>query len=171
MSNITDNKVSTILTQAQIDSVKTAIGTIQTNLPMLLGLTQDERKTIPKIDVNNKIFVEDAITAMDNNPGFLPAYFNVTELKKDLTLYQQLDPLLVEINKLSEKIDDTQMLAGSEAFVTALAAYRNFEAAAKAGIQGADTIYELLKARFSGQGGSGTGTGTGTGTSATNPPA
>ena len=50
------------------------------------------------------------------------------------------------------------MLAGSEAYVTALAAYRNFEAAAKAGIQGADTIYELLKARFSGQGGTGAAT-------------
>ncbi|HUM53512.1 MAG TPA: hypothetical protein PK431_16960, partial [Chitinophagales bacterium] len=152
MSNITDNKLSIVLTQTQIDAVKAAIATIQTNLPMLLGLTLDERKTIPKVDVNNKIFVEDAITAMDNNPSFLPAYFNVAELKKDLTLYQQLDPLLVEINKLAEKIDDTQMLAGSEAYVTALAAYRNFEAAAKAGIQGADTVYELLKARFSGQG-------------------
>ncbi|MFN8284563.1 MAG: hypothetical protein U0U67_15180 [Chitinophagales bacterium] len=158
MSNITDNKLSVILTQTQIDAVKGAINTIQSNLPMLLGLTLDERKTIPKIDVNNKIFVEDAITAMENNPSFLPAYFNVGELKKDLTLYQQLDPLLVEINKLAEKIDDTQMLAGSEAYVTALAAYRNFEAAAKAGIQGADTIYELLKARFSGQGGTGAAT-------------
>ena len=91
---------------------------------------------------------------METNPSFLPAYFSVAELKKDLTLYQQLDPLLLEINKLAEKIDDTQMLAGSEAYVTALAAYRNFEAAAKAGIQGADTIYELLKARFAGQGSS-----------------
>ena len=160
MSNITDNKLSIVLTQTQIDAVKAAIATIQTNLPMLLGLTLDERKTIPKVDVNNKIFVEDAITAMDNNPSFLPAYFNVAELKKDLTLYQQLDPLLVEIYKLAEKIDDTQMLAGSEAYVTALAAYRNFEAAAKAGIQGADTVYELLKARFSGQGGTGSTTST-----------
>lgn len=154
MSNITNNKLSVVLTQAQIDAVKAAINTINTNLPMLLGLTLEERKTLPKVDVNNKIFVEDAINAMETNPSFLPAYFSVAELKKDLTLYQQLDPLLLEINKLAEKIDDTQMLAGSEAYVTALAAYRNFEAAAKAGIQGADTIYELLKARFAGQGSS-----------------
>ena len=154
MSNITNNKLSVVLTQAQIDAVKAAINTINTNLPMLLGLTLEERKTLPKVDVNNKIFVEDAINAMETNPSFLPAYFSVAELKKALTLYQQLDPLLLEINKLAEKIDDTQMLAGSEAYVTALAAYRNFEAAAKAGIQGADTIYELLKARFAGQGSS-----------------
>lgn len=154
MSNITNNKLSVVLTQTQIDAVRTAINTINTNLPMLLGLTLEERKTLPKVDVNNKIFVEDAINAMENNPTLLPAYFSVTELKKDLTLYQQLEPLLLEINKLAEKIDDTQMLAGSEAYVTALAAYRNFEAAAKAGIQGADSIYELLKARFAGQGSS-----------------
>jgi hypothetical protein len=56
---------------------------------------------------------------------------------------------------LAEKLDDTQMLAGSEAYITALAAYRNFDAAAKAGIQGADTIYNHLKERFKGQGGAG----------------
>lgn len=155
MSNITNNKLSVTLTQVQIDAVKAAINTIQTNLPMLVGLTNEERKTIPKIDVNNKIFVEDAINAMENNPSFLPAYFNVTELKKDLTLFEQLEPLLLEINKIAEKLDDTQMLAGSEAYITALAAYRNFESAATAGIPGADSIYNLLKARFTGQGSTG----------------
>ena len=152
MSNITNNKLSVTLTQAQIDAVKGAITTIQQNLPMLLGLTIEERVNLPKINVNNKVFVEDAINAMETNPTFLPSYFNLAELKKDLTLYVQLDPLLTEINKLGEKIDDTQMLAGSEAYVTALAAYRHFDAAASAGIPGADTIYNNLKTRFAGQG-------------------
>ena len=151
MSNITNNKLSATLTAAQISAVKTAINTIKSNLPMLIGLTTEERQSIPKIDVNNKVFVEDTINAMESNPTLLPAYFNTAELKKDLELFQQLEPLLQEISKLHELIDDTKMLAGSEAYVTALAASRNFAAAATAGIPGADSVYDTLKARFATQ--------------------
>ena len=141
------------MTAAQITAVKTAIQTIQTNMPFLLGLTMEERSSLPKINVANKAFTEDAINAMVNNPTLLPAYFNVAEMQKDMTLFAQLDELNILINQLAERVSDTQMLAGSEAYVSALAAYRNFEAAANAGVSGADTIYDLLKSRFANQGG------------------
>jgi hypothetical protein len=155
MANIANNRLSITATAAQITAVKTALQTIQTNLPFLLGLTMEERVTLPKINVANKAFTEDAINAMLNNPTMLPAYFNVAEMQKDITLYSQLDELLLLVNQLAERISDTQLLAGSEAYVSALAAYRNFEAAASAGVSGADTIYDALKTRFASQGGSG----------------
>lgn len=153
MANITNNRLSITMTAAQITAVKTAIQTIQTNMPFLLGLTMEERSSLPKINVANKAFTEDAINAMVNNPTLLPAYFNVAEMQKDMTLFAQLDELNILINQLAERVSDTQMLAGSEAYVSALAAYRNFEAAANAGVSGADTIYDLLKSRFANQGG------------------
>ena len=156
MANITNNRLSITMTAAQITAVKTAIQTIQTNMPFLLGLTMEERSSLPKINVANKAFTEDAINAMVNNPTLLPAYFNVAEMQKDMTLFAQLDELNILINQLAERVSDTQMLAGSEAYVSALAAYRNFEAAANAGVSGADTIYDLLKSRFANQGGSAT---------------
>ena len=153
MANITNNRLSITMTAAQITAVKTAIQTIQTNMPFLLGLTMEERSSLPKINVANKAVTEDAINAMVNNPTLLPAYFNVAEMQKDMTLFAQLDELNILINQLAERVSDTQMLAGSEAYVSALAAYRNFEAAANAGVSGADTIYDLLKSRFANQGG------------------
>jgi len=160
MANITNNRLSITMTAAQITAVKTAIQTIQTNMPFLLGLTVEERTSLPKINVSNKAFTEDAINSMVNNPGLLPAYFNVAEMQKDMTLFVQLDELFTLVNQLSERISDTQLLAGSEAYVSALAAYRNFEAAANAGVAGADTIYDLLKSRFANQGGTTTATTT-----------
>jgi hypothetical protein len=91
---------------------------------------------LPKINVSNKAFTEDAINSMVNNPSLLPAYFNVAEMQKDMTLFTQLDEMSIIINQLAERISDTQLLAGSEAYVSALAAYRNFEAAANAGVCG-----------------------------------
>ncbi len=152
MSNINENRVNITMTAAQITAVKAAIITIQTNMPFLIGLTVDERITRPKINVNNKAFTEDAINAAVNNASMIPAYFSTANMLTDLNLFEQLDELLLVINQLVEKIDDTHMLAGSEAFVSALASYRLFEAAATAGVPGADTIFAQLKARFQNQG-------------------
>jgi hypothetical protein len=48
---------------------------------------------LPKINVSNKAFTEDAINSMVNNPSLLPAYFNVAEMQKDMTLFTQLDEI------------------------------------------------------------------------------
>jgi hypothetical protein len=82
-----------------------------------------------------------------------PVYLSGVELHKDFTLYNQLDELVTFASQLSEKLRDTQILAGSEAFVMSLSIYKLMEAASNAGMPGADTIYEQLAERFAGQGG------------------
>jgi len=151
---ITSNRLSVTLTPAAITAIKTAIATVNTQLPFLLGLTSAERKAIPKIDVNNKVFVEDALTAINNNTGILPSYINATEIGKDLELFEQLDELVQLVGQLYDKLKDTQMLAGSEAYVSSLVAYKLFASAADAGLPGAESIYNQLKQRFTVSGGS-----------------
>ena len=154
--NITINRLNTVMKDAEITAVKNLIKDIYGNMPFLIGLTTDERVTLPKISENNKVFVGDSINALANNAPMLPSYLNVADIKSDLTLYEQLDELEMLALQLVEKIEDTRMLCGSEAYVSSLAAYRLFEAAAIAGIPGADTIYDTLKQRFAGQGPTGT---------------
>ena len=79
----------------------------------------------------------------------LPGYLNVATMQTDLQLFSQLDELTPLVRQLLEKLEDTQILAGSEAYVSALAGYRLFGAASEAGIPGADAVYDGLKARFS----------------------
>ena len=153
--NITINRLNTVMKDAEITAVKNSIKDIYGNMPFLIGLTTDERVTLPKISENNKVFVGDSINALANNAPMLPLYLNVVDIKNDLTLYEQLDELEMLALQLVEKIQDTRMLCGSEAYVSSLAAYRMFEAAALAGIPGADAIYDMLKQRFAGQGGTG----------------
>lgn len=149
MSNITNNRLNIILTEAQVIAVKAAIQTIYTEVPFLLGLTVEERISLPKINVANKAFTEDAINAITNNGDMLPGYLNVATMQTDLQLFSQLDELTPLVRQLLEKLEDTQILAGSEAYVSALAGYRLFGAASEAGIPGADAVYDGLKARFS----------------------
>jgi hypothetical protein len=151
MSNMMQNRISATLTPEEMKKVKGAFQTLFDILP-LVGLTTRERETLPKISELNKIFVEDSLMAMRNNKGFLPGYLEPLEVEKDITLFGQLDEVLQLSNQLVERVSDTQMLAGSEAFVTALTCYRLFEAAANAGLPGSDAIYNQLKQRFAGQG-------------------
>ena len=148
MSNLTNNRLNTTLTSQQVDEVKTAIQIIYSNMPFLLGLTVGERIALPKINVANKAFAEDAINAITNNAEMLPGYLKVANMQTDLQLFTQLDELSGLVRQLLEKIEDTQILAGSEAYVSALVGYKLFGAAASAGIAGSDAVYDSLKARF-----------------------
>ena len=152
MSNYFSNRVSASLSVAAINNIKTALSTIKTNLPFAVGLTDDERITLPKINEANRLFVSDAINAVSNNAGMLPAYFTPTEMKLDYDLYVALDELVLLCTQTTELMRDTQMLAGSEAFVGALTAYRLIGAAAKAGVPGADAVYASMEERFKNQG-------------------
>jgi hypothetical protein len=148
MSNLTNNRLNVVMTDQQVAAVKTAIQTIATNMPFLIGLTTDERIGLPKINVSNKAFAEDALNAVSNNAGMLPVFINVQQMQNDYKLFTQLDELLGVFRQLLEKAEDTQMLAGSEAYVAALTSYKLFMAASDAGIVGADAIVNSLRQRF-----------------------
>jgi hypothetical protein len=152
MSNITNNRINVVMTAAEISKVKDAIIEIKTQMPFLIGLNVDERIQLPKISVANKAFTEDAINAVSNNRDILPAYIDPTTMQNDLTLYNQCDEIASLLRQILERVDDTQMLAGSEAYVAALTAYKLFGAASDAGLAGSDSIYDQLKVRFAGQG-------------------
>ena len=148
MSNLTNNRIDTVMTPAQVTDVKNAITAINTAISFSVSLTAEERMTLPKISVANKSFTEDAINALDNNAAIFPAYLNVGQMQNDLKLYQQLDEIAIMLRQTLERIEDTRILAGSEAYVAALTVYKIVGAAAKGGIEGSETIYEQLRERF-----------------------
>ncbi len=152
MANILSNRVSETLSTEQLSNIKTAFQTLRDNLPFLIGLTQSERQTMAKMSTANRAFTESAINAISNNPDIFPPYISIDELRKDLVLYDQLDDIVKQANQISESLRDTQTMAGSEAYVTGLAAYKFVATAAKSGVAGAKTIYDVLKKRFEGQG-------------------
>ena len=158
MPNLNFNRMNVTATPEQVNAVKAALQAINTNLPFLTGLTPEERSTLPSINVNNKVFTEDAINAGLNNASLIPSYVSVANMQSDLTLFHQLDELILLTKQTLEKLEDTQLLAGSEAYTSALALYRLFGSAAEAAVPGADSIYAQLKERFtSNNAGSGSG--------------
>lgn len=148
MSNLQLNRISAVLSDEQVNQALEQIKSLTTQLPFLLGLNNQERVGLTKINRDNKFFVQDTIEVVKEDSGLLPTYVSLEELRKDYNLYLKLDQIILAIDELRQKLDDTQMLAGSEAYNTSLMVYRMYQLAAQNGIPGADTIYRKLKTRF-----------------------
>ncbi len=66
--------------------VRDAIGVIRMNLPFLVSLSTDERRTLPKLGDNRLALDEDAHPLMGGHPDYVPAVVSLPELEKDRAL-------------------------------------------------------------------------------------
>lgn len=89
---------------------------------------------------------------LETNPEFAPSYMAKDEFVKDESVVTGLAPLANLAEQLSSDLDDTIMLAGSEALVSAMLYYGTVKEAASKGVATAKPIYEDLSQRFSKKG-------------------
>lgn len=69
-------------------------------------------------------------------------------LEIDLKGYDTIRQILQAVVPTIDMLQDTMALSGSEAYVAHLAYYNYIKERAKAGVPGAQTIYDDLSARF-----------------------
>ncbi len=127
----------------------TALKTAFTGL--LVNLTAEERRTLPKISDGTLAFHEKCTAYRAANPGLTPSFTDVAELSKDLKLVASLLPVMRQLPPLLEGVEDTITQAYSDLYLADLAFYANVKVAAQRGVPGADNIYSDLKVRFNGK--------------------
>jgi hypothetical protein len=152
MGNLTENKLNTVITAADLTTINASITTITSKLPTG-SLTDEQRASLKAIDVANKVFVEDVITEIGvSGTGIIPTFINPTFIQNDLTLFTQLDGIEANLLNLLQKISDLKRICGDEGYSMGLSAYKIYDAANQAGIPGAKQAYDKLKVRFDAQG-------------------
>ncbi len=145
----TENVISAEISATDLQTVKDALSTIQSTLaPYLLALTPEQRKTIPKMSDGTEPFVSKVMEYASNDAQFVPPYMDVTEMRKDLDAANQLSPILRTVEQIESNLNDTTMMAGSEAYIASLSYYNSVKMAAKLNVPGAKPIYDDLKKRF-----------------------
>ncbi|MBS4033677.1 MAG: hypothetical protein KGZ85_04360 [Ignavibacterium sp.] len=145
------NNISAELKEETKQEILSFLNQITERLPFLINLTPEERQTIPKMGDKTYAFVDKALELATQNPNLVPPYLDVEELKRDFTLASMLRPIVSALNSLTEKLNDTQMAVGSEAYVSALSFYNSSKSAAKSNVPGTDAIVSELAKRFEGQ--------------------
>jgi len=119
-------------------------------LPYVTPLTPAERHAMAKMGEKTLSFVEKAHDFAVQNPNLCPPYLDMAAFDTDFGDAHNLWTLLVSTQQLHENVDDTEMVAGSEAYQAALVFYNSVKMAARQDIPGAKAVYEELKKRFPG---------------------
>ncbi|MDR2116317.1 MAG: hypothetical protein LBP87_08045 [Planctomycetaceae bacterium] len=116
--------------------------------PYITPLTPTQRRGIAKMGDKTLAFVEKAYELAQSNPEFVPPFLNMSEFAIDFSDANNLEPLFVAVEQLHSGVDDTQMLAGSEAYHAALVYYNSVQKAATQNVAGAKAVYDALRVRF-----------------------
>ncbi len=144
-----ENKISIEIPESDLQAVKAALVQVQSILaPYVVALTPDQRRTIPKMSDGTEPFVAKVVEYAVEDPHFLPPFVHMTEFEKDWKAISSLLPLLRMVTQIQDTLSDTAMLAGSEAYVSALSYYNSVKQAAKVNVPDAKAIYEDLRKRF-----------------------
>jgi hypothetical protein len=146
----TQNQLNILIPTTVIDEVMLKLQECKTSLaPYLQGLTTEERKSLFKMGNKTVANVQKTKSYVDTNPEFVPGYMDKTEFLKDEAIVSLLIPISNLALQLATDVDDTVMLAGSEALQAAMLYYGQVKEANSRGIPTARPIYEDLSQRFS----------------------
>ncbi len=146
---MTANRITTPIPAQVIADVTAALTQIKTLLaPYVHSLSVEERSELPKMSNKTLSFVGKTVDYAKSNPEFFPSYLSVPDLDVDFSTVATLHPIAGLCEQICSNLSDTEMLAGSEAYSTALLYYGAVQAAAKGGHPDAKPIYEDLHERF-----------------------
>jgi hypothetical protein len=150
MSN--ENRISLTIPEESLAAAKDHFTQgAQILAPFLINLTPEEKKALPKLGDKSLSFATKAMEYLKLPSTPAPMYVNPEELAIDLKAFEVIRQVLQVIMPTIDQLEDTMTLSGSEAYVQVLAFYNYIKGAAKSNVQGAQTIYDDLSARFPGR--------------------
>ena len=144
--NLISTEISATVT-ADIMEKLTAVNTALAGI-LLFNLTGQDRLELYKLGDKSIAFVEKSLEYASNNPTLVPSYLDLVEANKDLKLSKDLSSILKQVTTLQRAIEDTAMVAGSEAYDAALVFYASVKGASRVNVPGSESISEDLQKRY-----------------------
>ncbi|TQM06534.1 hypothetical protein FB548_2905 [Pseudoxanthomonas sp. 3HH-4] len=143
---MTQNRISLRFNDDDLAAVEGAIATLEQHLTGLIGLTPDERRELTKMGDKSEAFCRQAVITLGKHPDVLPRNFDVDEYRADLAALDALRPLLTRLQRVYDRMVDSEMALGSDLMVASLEGYAHLKVAGRG--DGLDTLKEALGARF-----------------------
>ncbi|CAJ0718527.1 hypothetical protein LMG6871_02487 [Ralstonia edaphis] len=144
---MSQNLISFQLSATDVTAIDGALKTLEEKLVGLIGLSTEQRSKLMKMGHKSEAFCREALELLSNNPGVLPGNFSLQEMRRDLTGFDTLRPRVARMDKLLERMRDSQLAMGSDLMSAALEGYTYLKVAGKGeGLEGARRV---LSTRFS----------------------
>jgi hypothetical protein len=116
--------------------------------PYQIPRTPEERRDMLVLGQKSLGFVERTHELAGQNPQFLPAFLDIADFDIDVTDARGLWVISNLAQQLANAVNDTVLVAGSEAYKAALLYYSAVKVAAAQNVPGAKAIFDDLKSRF-----------------------
>ncbi len=117
------NLISTQISEEKVNEIMNAIEQIDSMLPDLVTLSNDKLASLPKVSSSTIDFVYETLELVDKFPGLIPEGIEIPEIRKDAELIHSINTILKPLKKLVRKLEDSAVLAGSEAYLPSMAIY------------------------------------------------
>lgn len=140
------NKIDATLSVADRDKILDFIGQARALLPFLIDLTTEDRQSLVKMGDSGRPFVEETLNLVEQDDTFMPRSFDKAEMRRDNDFYEIMKPVMTQLTQLSEAVNDTMMLTGSDLIMGGLDVYRNAKDNGRG--ENLDNLVPLLGNRF-----------------------
>lgn len=121
------------LSNEQVESVMGLVSQIGAQLPFLIDLTVEDRRTLPKLGDKSRAFVDQGLLVATQNQGIMPRSFDIDGYRSDVEMVRRLEPLVMAVGQLFGRLEDTLLAAGSDAYSQSLMVYQAAKLAGKDG--------------------------------------
>jgi hypothetical protein len=145
------NLASVHFTAEQWAAVDEAFDALEEALmAVLVSLSHSERKRVVKMGAGSETFCRHSYVAMRDNVVLLSRKVDIDEMSRDLATHDALAERLARLNRLRERMEDTDIALGSDIMRAALDGYVFLKVFGKS--EGLGGLRRGLGKRFEGQG-------------------
>jgi hypothetical protein len=122
------NLISASISNTQLNEILDAVHLIDKKLPALASVSDLEQSTLHKSKSDTVTFVMENLRIANEHPEIVPEDVNLDEIRKDVALIKSIDKVLQPLKYLVKRLEDSQMIAGSEAYLPSIAIYNAYKA-------------------------------------------
>jgi hypothetical protein len=138
--------VSLSFTDAQLTAIDAALAELETQFAALVGLTADQRKSLTKMGSKSEAFCRQTMSLLGQNPQLVPPSVPVARMQETFDALDDMRPRWQRLERLYERIADTDMAAGAAIMQTALQGYALLKVSGRN--QGLESLRETIGTRF-----------------------
>jgi hypothetical protein len=119
------NLISATIENKDLKEILNAISFIDGKLSELVTLEEDEIATLPKMKSNTSQFVKQCLEFAKKYPEVVPTDVNIKEIEKDMALIKSIAAIREPLLNVVKKLEDSALLAGSEAYQPCIAIHNS----------------------------------------------
>lgn len=147
-----ENFISVEFTQEELEKIDGLLTELETAIgSKFFNLTPEQRQEYSRLGAKTEDWVVRAHGYIAQYPDLVLRHIDKEEFNKDFAARQALLPRLRRLQVITERVDDTALLLGSDIYTTALSYYKGIRAQASTNAPNAQTIYNDLKQQFPGR--------------------